>query len=195
MKTNILQAMINLQTMRSMTQAGNPNITSSTDTGSMFQQILDEVQQKQDSKMQTLSFQSLNYTTPTVTVKAPEDIGKIIETTAHKYNVDPKLISAIIQQESGFNAEAISKSGAMGLMQLMPKTAQSLGVSDPFDVAQNIEGGTKYISQLLDKYNGNTRLALAAYNAGPGNVDKYNGIPPFQETQNYVRKVLSSYSV
>ncbi len=120
-------------------------------------------------------------------------IKEVVEKASRSYGVDPDLIMAMIQVESGFNPRAVSSKGAMGLMQLMPATARELGVSDPFDIEDNIMGGVKYLRYLSEKYKGNLELALAAYNAGPYAVDKYGGIPPYRETQDYVQKVLSIY--
>ncbi|MBR5305047.1 MAG: lytic transglycosylase domain-containing protein [Candidatus Gastranaerophilales bacterium] len=122
------------------------------------------------------------------------DIDELIETFSQKYDIDGDFIKAIIKQESGFNAKATSKKGAMGLMQLMPKTAESLGVVDAYNPSQNIEGGVKYLKGLLDKYDNNKELALAAYNAGPGAVKKYGGIPPYKETQNYINNIMGAYN-
>ena len=117
----------------------------------------------------------------------------LITQQASQHKIDPALVAAVIPQESGFNNNATSKAGAQGLMQLMPATAKSLGVTDSLDPAQNIAAGTKYLSQKLSEFNCNIPLALAAYNAGSGAVKKYDGIPPYAETQGYVRKILGQY--
>lgn len=126
-------------------------------------------------------------------INVDQQIKEAVKEASKTYGVDEALVLAIIKQESAFNPQAVSPVGAQGLMQLMPETAQYLGVKDPFDIKQNIMGGAKYIKQLLEQFNGDLKLAIAAYNAGPGNVQKYGGIPPFSETQNYVSKVLSYY--
>jgi soluble lytic murein transglycosylase-like protein len=121
----------------------------------------------------------------------------MIEQAAARYGIDPSLLYGLIQQESGFDPSASSSAGAQGLTQLMPSTAASLGVSEPLDPAQSIEGGARYLSGLLNQFGGNTADALAAYNAGPGAVEQYGGVPPYPETQQYVAKVLgyaASYS-
>jgi soluble lytic murein transglycosylase-like protein len=123
----------------------------------------------------------------------PAQIDRLVSANAGAWGVDPALVKAIIANESGFDANATSKTGAQGLMQLEPGTAAELGVTDAYDPAQNISGGTRYIRGLLDRFHGDLRLAIAAYNAGPGAVVKYNGVPPYAETQQYVENVLDAY--
>ena len=120
-------------------------------------------------------------------------LHQLVQETAHKHNVDPALVSAVISTESNWNTSAISRRGAQGLMQLIPETAQHFGVYNPFDPTQNVEAGVRYLSSLLERYNGDLPKALAAYNAGPRAVDRWRGVPDYRETRDYVRKVTSSY--
>lgn len=198
MKVDQLKAMMELKAVQNFG-------TSSSDItdGSTFQDILNQI--LTDDEVSALSEPLTNTPTketnsvpvtslpPLSLLKASNNIDNIINQASQQYGIPAKLIKAVIQQESGFNANAKSMAGASGLMQLMPGTAKSLGVTDVFDPEQNVLAGSKYLKQLLDKYDGKIELALAAYNAGSANVDKYGGIPPFDETSNYVRNVSNLY--
>ena len=127
-----------------------------------------------------------------ILVKDPR-LAKLIQKYAKQHGVDPKLVQAMIRQESGFNPMAVSPKGAMGLMQLMPETAASLGVEDPFDLEQNLKGGIRFLKRCLHRFDQNLPLALAAYNAGPGRVVEHQGMPPFKETHTYVKKIVLDY--
>lgn len=133
--------------------------------------------------------------TSTNSTTAPADLEPIFEQAAQQYGISKDLLKAVAKAESNFNPSVVSSAGAIGVMQLMPDTAKSLGVTNPYDATENIMGGARYLSQLLSQYNGDTALALAAYNAGSGNVAKYGGIPPFKETQNYVNKILADAGI
>jgi soluble lytic murein transglycosylase-like protein len=122
-------------------------------------------------------------------VPASEAYNDIVEEAAKAYDMDPNLIHAVMQAESAFHPYAVSRAGAEGLMQLMPELSEEYGVNNAFDPRENIMGGTRYLKRLLDYHNGNIDLALASYNAGPGNVERYGGVPPFRETRNYVKTI------
>lgn len=125
---------------------------------------------------------------------ADSPLSSLIDRSAQQHGVDPGLVRLVVQKESNFNPQAVSPKGAMGLMQLMPGTAALLGVQDPFNPAQNIDGGVRYLKQCLERFDNNVCLALAAYNAGPENVAKYQGVPPFAETRNYVANIVREYT-
>jgi len=122
-----------------------------------------------------------------------ESIKTLITSTALRFMVDPDFVASVVKAESGANPAAVSPKGARGLMQLMPQTAAKLGVTDAMDAAQNLEGGTRYLRQLLDQYNGNVAAALSAYNAGPGSVKRYGGVPPYAETRAYIARIITDY--
>ncbi len=131
-------------------------------------------------------------TSTTETASTSRPFSEIIREASQTYGIDENIISAVIKQESSFNPQAESSCGALGLMQLMPATAQSLGVKNAFNAEENIMAGTRYLKQKLDEFNGSLPLALAAYNAGSGAVRKYGGIPPYKETQAYVNNIINS---
>lgn len=157
-----------------------------------FQKILD-ANMAQNNISTPFSNKIFNSEIAAIQNDSNADIDGLIEQYSAKNGLDSAFVKAVIRQESGFQPKVTSHCGAMGLMQLMPATANSLGVKDAYDPEQNIAGGTKYLKGLLDRFGGDKSLALAAYNAGPNAVAKYNGIPPYKETQNYVKNIMSMY--
>lgn len=205
----------NLKAMLELRAFQNFNTSApSTNNSNMFQDILNELLTDEEvsalsmpvsmpmpvngKTVSSFSLPSSSSTPPLSLLKneAAKDgkIDDIIERASQLYQIPAKLIRSVVQHESNFNPNAVSRSGASGLMQLMPATARSMGAENVFDPEQNILAGSKYLRELMDKYDGNIGLTLAAYNAGPGNVDKFGGIPPFKETMNYVKKVTSTFN-
>lgn len=179
--------------------------STSNAVNSTFQNQLDQKIQNQSdatsiSNLDTATIQELKNTLNNQGVslqepiRVPGNLEPIFKKAAETYGVDEGLLISIAKNESNFRSDAKSSAGAMGIMQLMPGTAQGLGVTDAYDPEQNIMGAAKLLSGKIEQYNGNVSLALAAYSAGSGNVKKYDGIPPFTETQNYIPRVLSNYS-
>ena len=159
-----------------------------------FQKILDNAVQSSNAQN---TFKSGTYgINPTADKEkiSKTEVNALIDKYSNAHGLDSDFVKALVNQESGFNPNATSRCGAMGLMQLMPATAEDLGVANAYDPEQNIYGGTKYLKGLMDRFGNNKELALAAYNAGPNAVKKYGGIPPYAETQNYVKNVMSAYN-
>lgn len=200
MRADLIRAMMDLQALRQFQPDNEKRMQQATATPflDMLEQAISYTPSptafnKQENIALSKPITPIQHSLPSTFSTKSLEIDGYVEEVSHRYNVDSKLVHSIIKQESNYNASAVSHAGAIGLMQLMPATASGLGVENPYDPKQNIEGGVKYIKQMLSKYDGNTELALAAYNAGPGNVDKYGGVPPFNETKNYVSKVMKNY--
>ncbi len=179
------------QTMlKGLERLENPGFGESDDTPDQPEQVSSEgivLPERDEISFKPIETERWRLSIPTTT----SAVDRLVERASRQHGVDPDLIKAVIRVESAGDRFAVSNRGAKGLMQLTDTTANDMGVSDVFNPRQNIDGGTKYLSRLLRKYSGNVRLALAAYNAGPGAVDRYGDVPPYSETRSYVEKVLS----
>lgn len=182
--------MIKLLSQYSQLNNASSVTSSSQNSGAVnFNETLNNILTGKTSGLNSLEDLYKAASTKSSNIKTSAELEAIFQKAAETYDVPVELLKAVGKAESNFNPDAVSRCGAMGIMQLMPATAQSLGVTDAFDPEQNIMGGAKYLSDKLKAYDGDITLALAAYNAGPGNVAKYGGVPPFKETQNYIKKI------
>jgi soluble lytic murein transglycosylase-like protein len=181
-------ALARINDIQSRIEELNPNSAETQSTANVFGQVLNNALQiKGDGETDS------SEEAPALRLQRNSQFDELIQQQSQTAEIDPSLVKAVIRQESGFNPKAVSHVGAQGLMQLMPGTASGLGVTDSFNPEQNVAGGAKYLKNLLNKYDQSVPMALAAYNAGPGAVDKYHGVPPYKETQNYVKNVMKSY--
>ena len=186
---NISSLQITLRRINDIKSRFDPDLDNSL-SGTKFDNTLSRALQENESvnkSQYVLSPHAKNFKYTTIR----GDIENLINKHANKNNLDPSLVKAVVQAESNYNPNAVSPVGAQGLMQLMPSTAKNLGVNDSFNPEQNIAGGTTYLRNMIDRF-GSVPLALAAYNAGPGAVEKYGGVPPYKETQNYVNKIMNN---
>lgn len=187
MVNGISNEVIGRTTMRVIYTNPANNAQEVEETSDNFEEVLNSV--TNEKKVEETETKKTNEKKKTTEKKGSADLETIFQKASKQYGVPVYLLKAVAKAESNFNANNVSKSGAMGIMQLMPETAEELGVKNAFDPEENIMGGAKYLAEKLVEYSGNIDLALAAYNAGSGNVNKYGGIPPFEQTQNYVKKV------
>lgn len=192
---NVQNKINKVEDSTTLTETANATTSTNKSEGQTFESLVNEASSNV-SAGETYNVGGYNITIPSLSNTTVQNtiknlgLDEIITKASEKYNVPEALIYKVIETESYFNTNCVSSAGATGLMQIMPFNNEYLGISDATDPYQNIMGGVKLLKQYIDMYDGDLKLGLAAYNAGPGNVNKYNGVPPFNETQNYIRKIL-----